>query len=126
MLRAMRSDPDGLPQVARSARALGVRVPTDVLLDGDDVLPGRGMSVFVGTIEEISNHPDTPLHRWPKSLGGDSSDPLFRFVGQLPAELALVATPPPPFHSEVSPAMRCPLAAYEASIVATRTLWERV
>jgi hypothetical protein len=115
----MRADLDGFPIVARSARALGVRIPLDVSLEGEDVLPGKGMSVTVGAIDDL------PPHRLPMSRGGEGVDPVFEHVAALPATLTATHVPPPETHWEVWPAARCPLTQYEGALAQTRRGWRR-
>ena len=77
LYRTMRSDPDGLPTVGRSARALGVRVEAryiDVHPDPEGrIVPGTGgMSV---TVDDPRRMLVARRSRW--LLQGASEDPLF-------------------------------------------------
>jgi hypothetical protein len=120
MLRAMKAGQDGLPIVERSARGLGVRVPQDVQLDGEDVIPGKGMSVTIGAIADL------PPHRIPAAHGGDSKDPVYEMTEFLPATLALFQTPPTPSHWEVGPRERSRLEDFELVLASTRPAWRRI
>ena len=106
--------------VGRSARGLGVRVPQDVLLEGEDVLPGKGMSVIIGAIADL------PPHRIPTSHGGEGKDPVYEMTESLPPILKLFHTPPPPCHWEVGPQDRVNLASYELALAGTRPAWRRI
>jgi hypothetical protein len=70
LIRAMRCEADGLPQVGRSARTLGVRVEgpfRDIPVSaGNTVRPGTGgMSVVFDDPNGL------PRERLPRSLGAD-------------------------------------------------------
>ncbi|HEX3477833.1 MAG TPA: hypothetical protein VHT91_22580 [Kofleriaceae bacterium] len=129
--RAMTPTSSGLPQVAATARSLGVRVPTDVAPDeAGDVHPGRrGMSVAPDVVS-------LPLHRIPKRLAhlrlgaiGPDTDVVWshgegRFLaGRVAAHLALV--PDKPEHGVVAPDTKMRLADYEAALAATQPGWRR-
>ena len=113
MFRAMKPDADGLPTVARSARALGVRTEgttRDIAVREDRIVEPRtgGMSVALGAAHNL------PMHRLPRSLGGDGRDPVFTMPSSaLPAELTVRPAPGP--HAVVEPAITCLLSEFEFS-----------
>lgn len=117
----MKPAPDGLPVVEESARGLGARVPLDIRPDDAGFVHPRtgGMSVT----------PDDPRRmnamRRPRALGGAGKDPLFVIdESAIVAGLALRRDPQDSLaHGFIEPALRCPLAAYQACIVGTRPAW---
>jgi hypothetical protein len=120
LYRAMKEE-DGCPLVARSARALGVRVdtePQDVHPDGaGDVSPGEGMSVA----------PDDPMlldqHRRPGRFGGTGKDPVWEIVDEsLNEDLDYI--PDRPDHGMIGPAAKMPLLRYEDALAATVDDWK--
>jgi len=79
MFRAMRSEPDGLPKVERSARGLGVRIEgtiRDIVAAQDGTVePGTGgMSVALDAALNL------PKPRLPRSLGGEGRDAVFTIL----------------------------------------------
>jgi len=127
----MRQTNDGLPEVAATARSLGVRVPTDIAPDeAGDVHPGpQGMSVSPDLVS-------LPLHRIPKRLAylrlgaiGPDADVVWSFgdgwfmAGPFASRLALV--PDKPSHGFVGPDATTRLSEYEAALAATQTGWRR-
>jgi hypothetical protein len=119
------------PQIAATARSLGVRVPTDIAPDeAGDVHPGpRGMSVAPDLVS-------LPLHRIPKRLAhlrlgaiGPDADVVWshgegRFLaGPVAPLLALV--PDKPEHGVVGPDGTMRLSDYEAALAATQPGWRR-
>lgn len=121
----------GRPQVAATARSLGVRVQTDIAPDETgDVHPGpKGMSVAPDLVS-------LPLHRIPKRLGylrlgaiGPDADVVWSFgegrfaAGPFAPRLALV--PDKPDHGVVGPAVKTRLTEYEAALAATQPGWRR-
>ena len=87
MYRAMKAAADGLPEGGRSARKLGVRPGTDLLVQADGMVnPGTGGMSVCDEAEKLA------MHRCPKSLGGDGDDPVFAMpIATLPASLFLRA-----------------------------------
>ena len=123
LFRAMKEAADGLPEIGRSARKLGIRTgdhsPWDVaaILPTDIVGPGGGgLSVAPGDPVRL------PRHRRPSSLGGTGADPVWMIdSSQLPAALAVRLDSPS--HGLIEPTNPLPLADYEAVLAATRVQW---
>jgi hypothetical protein len=123
LFRAMKEAADGLPEVGRSARTLGIRpgnrTPCDVpaITPSDIVGPGDGGLVTA----------DDPAllirHRRPASLGGTGTDPVW--VLEL-ADLSpdLIARHDSVTHVLVEAAIPMSLADFEAQIAATRVQWK--
>jgi hypothetical protein len=127
--RAMTPEMDGLPRVARSARALGVRVPQDVVPDATGhVAPETGgMSVAPDSVFNLPNH------RRPRGLGHGSTGPGADWVfgitlPPLTAACLLVRPDPrrPHKHAFVEPRNPVSLEGFEASLTSTRPSWSRV
>ena len=123
MFRAMKAEEDGLPQVGRSGRQLGVRIdgPNRDLIVGHDGLvdPGTGgMSVALDAAQNL------PKPRLPKSLGGEGRDPVFTmFTIEVPEALLVRADHYP--HALLEPSRRCHLRDFESNLASTRLLWNR-
>lgn len=123
--RAMRQDADGLPTVAPSAAALGVRPGVDIDVDpqGDVVVNQKGMSVSPSW-REIS------IFRIPKRLGGQGSNKTVCFKSgdgafqQGPFTVGLELLPDSETHGVIRPARVVPLQDYEADLAATRADWQ--
>jgi hypothetical protein len=126
LYRAMTPAADGLPQVGRSARKLGVRAAdqapnndVDAALGADLVRPGEGMSVA----------PDDPAHlaknrRPPQVNGGVGKDPVWEIdVNDLGPDLQFHQDSPT--HGTITPARSMTLSEYEAALAATRSEWVR-
>jgi hypothetical protein len=123
----MRQDADGLPLVARSASALGVRIGTDIDVDAANnaLVNDKGMSVSPAWRQ-------LNIFRIPKRLGvgGQGSNSTFCFrtgsggfqQGAFAAGLELL--PDSPTHGVVRPAQSVPLVQYEADLAATRAGWQ--
>jgi hypothetical protein len=129
LYRSMKVAADGLPEVAATARTLGVRrgdqVPTNdvnAVAPGDPVPPGTGgMSVA----------PDDPANlpkaRRPAEYGGLGKDPVWVIDSDdLPPVLEFRQDSPT--HGLVEPAANTTLtlAEYEAALESTRGLWRLV
>jgi hypothetical protein len=129
LYRSMKEDADGLPVVARSARALGVRTPADVprgvqpdvtAVDSSDIIQhGSG---------GVSTAPDDPRNliylRRPRVLGGKSDDPAWE-IDTAHIGPDLVARQDKPGHVLIEPVRAMTLAEYEAALAATRPYWVR-
>ena len=127
--RSMTPGPDGTPEVGRSARRLGVRVPQDVQPDAAGLVQPRtgGLSVSPGSRWNLPNH------RRPQPLGRGSTGPaadIVYAITELPLEgRALVARRDPrrpDKHAFVEPSAPMPLSAYESALESTRSDWRRV
>lgn len=118
---------DGLPKVGPSARALGVRVPHDLVPDSEGrVHPSTGgMSVSPETPWNVPNH------RRSRGMGRGSSGPADDVVYRIQASLLgsglSVRRDPrrPDKHAFVEPAAERPLAIFESDLAATRPDWTR-
>lgn len=117
---------DGLPRVARSARALGVRVPQDVRLDASgNLAPGTGgMSVAPESVWNL------PHHRRPRGLGrgstGPTADRVFGVEEPPLREARLEARRDPKRpdkHAFVEPTDPVALSVYESALAQTRPSW---
>jgi hypothetical protein len=125
--RAMIADADGLPQVGRSARQLGVRTldrlpHNDVKASkpDDPVIPGEGMSAAPDDPAKLAKN-----RRPPQVNGGTGKDPVWEIdAGALGPDLQFVQDTPA--HGFVGPGRAITLAEYERALAATRTMWVRV
>lgn len=129
MFRGMRPEPNGRPQVGRSASQLGVRIPRDIAPDSDgNVSPASGgMSVSPDSWLNI------PTHRRPQSMGHGSSGPNTLNVYSI--EVKRLSTPPlqlraepanSTLHALVEPSERMPLAQFEHILATTQDDWRQV
>jgi hypothetical protein len=126
--RGMTPADDGLPVVARSARALGVRVPEDVRLDAESrVLPGRGgMSVAPGSMWNLPNH-RRPRGMWRGSTG-PADDHVFSLAAVCVSSAGLSARldPQRPLkHAFIEPRSAVELSLYEAMLASSRPDWQQ-
>lgn len=132
---------NGLPELGRSARKLGVRpapwgaaAPSfaegrfDVFPDAEgNISPGTGGLSVNGTVEGI------PPWRRPRGLDagayGPPRDAVFAVDPFALEPSALLVRPEredlPLGHAFVEPALRMLLLAYEAALAATRAAWTR-
>jgi hypothetical protein len=119
--RAMTADSDGLPQVGRSARQLGIR-PLDQLphndvsaaTPDDSVNPGEGMSAAP---QDPANLPRN--RRPPQVNGGTGKDPVWEIdTDDLGPNLQYVQDKPT--HGVVSPQQPITLAEFERVLAATQ------
>jgi len=125
LYRAMAPDIDGLPQVGRSARKLGVRAldqaphnDVDAADATDIVTPGKGMSVGPNDPANL-----IPLRR-PIVLGGRCKDPAWEIdTDNLGPDLQF--TQDSPKHGLIEPARPMTLAEFEQALTATRDKWVR-
>lgn len=140
IFRIMKSDPDGLPNVAPSPNGLGVRSmggpspKPDISVDqhGRVFAGAEGMSVN-------TNWRHAPLHRIPARLRsiksgarGSEAHACFRHGSGAftrgPVAEGLKLEPddvPNPTHGVVTPASSISIAEYEAHLAATRPDWEK-
>jgi hypothetical protein len=125
--RAMISDTDGLPQIGRSARQLGVR-PRDRLPQNDvsaakpdDVVPvGEGMSAAP---DEPANLPKN--RRPPQVSGGTGKDPVWEIdTDELGPNLQYHQDSPT--HGVIGVQQPMTLDDFEQALAATRDRWVRV
>jgi hypothetical protein len=126
--RAMIEDQDRLPKLARSARALGLRldstpeVTADIDVDtAGFVQRGRGgMSLAIGSPRNL------PAHRRPREFGGTGRDPVFMLMQPFWAAVHIHVDNPEEHHAYMEPIRRCCLEAFELELAATRRYWRRV
>jgi hypothetical protein len=124
--RSMRPAVDGLPSVGRSARSLGVRIPTDIEPDASGCVRPHagGMSVSPGTVWNI------PHTRRPCGLGrgstGPAADRVYSISSASLAERELEArsdSHASMLHAFVEPKAETRLETYEAALASTRPSW---
>jgi hypothetical protein len=128
LFRAMLQEQDGFPKVARSARALGVRIastPTqqaDICVDDAGcVRPGHGgLSLTIGSPSHL------PPHRRPPQFGGIGKDPVFMLTKPFWAAVRIHVDSPQEHHACGEPIIRCPVEQYERELAATRFYWRKV
>jgi len=129
LFRGMLSAEDTLPQVGRSGRTLGVRVPEDITPDANgDVRPGTGgMSVAPSSMWDV------PHFRRPRKMGRGASGPDNCCVyaieeGALTPHPLGVSLDPHSYrpHAFIEPCTTMQLAAYEDALTNTRNSWRRV
>ena len=125
--RAMTPDTDGLPQVGRSARQLGVR-PLDRLPHNDvsaataddRVNPGEGMSAAPHDPANLGKN-----RRPPQINGGTGKDPVWEIdTEDLGPNLQYLQDKPT--HGVVGAKEPMTLAELEQALAATRARWVRV
>lgn len=114
---------DGLPELGRSARKLGVRTSDHTTPDISAVNPSDIVSPSDGGLSVAPDDPMfLPRHRRPGSLGGTGMDPVWALdVSDLPAELALVRDSAT--HGLIEALNSMTLAEYEAALAQTRVKW---
>jgi hypothetical protein len=125
----MTPDVGDLPKVARGARALGVRIPEDVVPDAEGFVAPEtgGLSVAPDSVFNLPNH------RRPCGMGRGSTGPANDWVFGIeepPVNAVGLGIRPDPVrpnkHAFVEPRDRIPLGEYESAIVGTRPAWGRV
>lgn len=122
--RAMKQARDGLPEVGRSARSLGVRIagsPADIpVFAGNIVRPATGgMSVVFGGAMNL------PKFRRPRALGGEGRDPVYAIeTARILSPLVVRIDRYP--HALVEPREECLLIQYESALHGTRGMWRLV
>ena len=129
VFRGMLSGHDGKPQLGRSAKCLGVRVPADIKPDAsNDVHPGTGgMSVSPDSSLNVPNH------RRPKAMGHGSTGPddlrLYAIAKVRVSIEDLTLRPDPKRatkHAFVEPSQVMPLTLYEDALGSTRDDWRQI
>ena len=127
--RSMTPGSDGAPEVGRSARRLGVRVPQDVQQDAAGLVQPRtgGLSVSPDSLWNLPNH------RRPRPLGrgstGPAADTVYAIAEPLLEMRALVVRRDPgrpDKHAFEEPSAPTPLSAYESALESTCSAWRRV
>src|SRR5437763_1899032 len=117
MFRAMKAEADGLPQIGRSGRQLGVRIdgPIRDLRVGEDGIvepESGGMSVALDATRNL------PKPRLPRSLGGEGRDPVFTMRRAELAEPLILRVDRHP-HALIEPIRRCLLVEFESDLAST-------
>jgi hypothetical protein len=109
----------GVPQIAPSARGLGVRPEDVTVVAGIVKADGKGMSLARFTPLNL------PPHRRPPEWGGTGKDPVWAIP---PAAFAtpLKYVPDTPTHANAAAAHDMPLAAMQTALGATQPLWTKV
>jgi hypothetical protein len=127
LYRAMIVAQDGLPEIGRSPRALGVRLgdqaPNEdvaAVLPGDPVRPGEGgMSVTPNDPRGLVRH------RRPLEFGGTGKDPVWEIDSEvLPPELSFRQDKPTHGLIEPSPGTMITLGEFQSLLHSTRRLWK--
>lgn len=123
---------DGLPEIGRSARQLGVRTPNDVgpgvqpdvlVQNPADVLtPGMG-GMSVAPLSPV-NLP--PLRRPPEYAGGRGKDPVWEIDTDELISAGVQFRQDSPKHGLLEPAVDMPLSKFEESLGKTREKWKLV
>lgn len=121
LYRSMKVAEDGLPELGRSARTLGVRPQIDIPVDADGMVRGGagGMSVA----------PDSPMclpaHRRPREFAGTGKDAVWELEAGSLGELLRYREDPlmPGEHGFVEPGSPMALERYESALQATRRAW---
>lgn len=125
----MVSDPEGKPQIGRSANRLGVRVPVDIKPDsGGDVHPETGgMSVSPDSFLNIPNY------RRPKRIGHGSTGPdslRIYAIGKDRVSIDNLHLRPDPVridkHAFVEPSRVMQLTQYENALGSTKDDWKQI
>ena len=129
VFRGMLSGDDGKPQLGRSAKSLGVRVPADIKPDAaGDVHPGTGgMSVSPDSSLNVPNH------RRPMAMGHGSTGPddLGMYaIAKVRVSIGNLTLRPDPRratkHAFVEPNQVMPLMHYEGALGSTRDDWRKI
>ena len=117
--RSMKTDPDRLPQIGESARALGVRPHRDIPVNSRGVVAPMtgGMSITADDPMKL------PPHRRPASYGGTGRDPVFEIHGDSFGGSLSLRQDGPPGHCLVEPLFFCLFEDYQVAIHTTRPFW---
>jgi RHS repeat-associated protein len=126
LYRAMREH-NGMPEIGRSARSLGVRVKNspdgrgDILAVNGMVRPGTGgMSVAPLTPHNL------PPFRRPVQFGGTCKDPAWVINLEQLTDPRLTYRQDSLTHGMIEPAYEMPLEEYEQALADTAPLWQKV
>src|SRR5438067_5236480 len=124
LYRAMKETDDGLPEVAASARALGVRPGVDVPATAADELVEPG----TGGLSVSPSAPDNlPRHRRPSEFGGTGIDPVWVVSdAEIGPRLRYRPDPDNSRHGFIEPADALPLIEYQRAIAGTQRHWRKV
>lgn len=126
--RTMTPDEVGRPRLGNTSRTLGVRVPQDIVPDGDGyVQPGAGgLSVAPDSMWNL------PHHRRPRSLGRGSTGPgvdrVYSVTSPRLSDCSLQVRPDPiaqDIHAFVEPSERTLLEDFRRCLERTKPYWEQ-
>ncbi len=117
--RSMKTDPDRLPQIGESARALGVRPHRDIPVNSRGVVAPMtgGMSITADDPMKL------PPHRRPARYDGTGRDPVFEIDGDYFGDSLSLRQDGLPGHCLVEPLSFCRFEDYQAAIHTTRPFW---
>lgn len=110
----------GLPEVAATARSLGVRADVDIPVDDSGLVrPGLG-----GLSVSPNDALNLPRHRLPPEHGGTGKDPIWR-IGEeeLGSDLAYRPDPDDETHGFIEPARIMTFVAFQAGLAGTASRW---
>ncbi|HEV3385203.1 MAG TPA: hypothetical protein VG097_10315 [Gemmata sp.] len=128
LYRAMTPASDGLPQVGRSARLLGIRTPNETTVNPDVTAstPNEIIQPGTGGMSEAPNDPtNLPPFRKPPEFGGTGKDPVWEIdTSVLGPDLQFRQDSAN--HGLIEPARAMMLSEFEKAIEATRSKWVRV
>jgi hypothetical protein len=127
LYRAMKVAADGLPEVGRTKRTLGVR-PGDqapnndvhAVLPDDPVIPGTG-----GMLVAPNDPLNLPRYLRPREFGGTGKDPVWE-IDDADLPPALVFRQDKATHGMIEPKDETTLAGYESALASTRDRWRLV
>ena len=127
LFRAMKMSGDGLPELGRTKRTLGVRPGN--LAPNNDVLAIRPDDVVNPGVGGMSVAPDEPIHlpRFlrPPAFGGTGKDPVWVIdEADLPPELTVRRDKA--IHGMIEPKTDMTLTEYESALASTRGEWQLV
>jgi hypothetical protein len=123
VLRAMKTDEDGLPKPGWSgARTLVARCSIDIPLRQDD----GWVAARMGGMSVSPPPPDNlPPSRLPRDMGGKGKDPIWELeTDSLPRELTYRPDPDiPDTHGFIEPSWVMSFEDYQKAVHETRGLW---
>lgn len=127
LYRAMIEDSNGQPLLGRSARALGIRTPTEVHPGSFPDVPATASNEIIQPGNGgLSTAPDDPMNlmpfRRPLVLRGSGKDPVWEIdTNDLGSELQYRQDSPT--HVLIEPARPMTLQEYESALNATVSRW---
>jgi hypothetical protein len=111
------------PEVAATARSLGVRAHVDIPVDDSGLVRPAAGGLSVSPDDALN----LPRHRLPPEYGGTGKDPVWS-IGEeeLGARLTYRPDPDDATHGFVEPAEVMAFLAFESALAATASRWELV